>query len=266
VDSILFDVTPRLVIFLFVLAGLWLSFELGFAVGKRRRQRHSDEEKNLGPMVTGVLGLLAFILALSFSVATSRFDQRKQNVLLDANAISTAYLRALLVDNAQGERIRALLKEYTELRAHFADNRHPDTLPGRVQDIQVALWKEVMALNKVTPGPTTAFLASALNEVFDLHEKRINDAVYNRFGLRVWTVIMSIALLGMLMLGIQGGLSGNKSLVGLLPFALALTAMVYLIADLDSPQQGVFTVSQQPMVDTLESIKAFELALRDAPN
>lgn len=257
-DSSLFDVASRSVMFFVILAGFLLSFELGFAIGKWRRVKHRDEEKNVGPMVAGVLGLLAFVLAMSFSMAASRHDQRKQNVLSDANAISTAYLRAYLVDEAQGSKIRDMLEEYTELRAHFTDYEEQSVLLNKVQAIQVDIWKEVIALSKTSPGAQSASLGAALNEVFDLHEKRINDAVYNRFEASVWIIIISIVMLGMLMLGVQGGLNGKKGMVGLIPFALALAAMVSLIVDLDRPQSGMFIVSQQPMLDTLESIRNFE--------
>lgn len=257
-DSTLFDVSSRVVLFVVVLVGFLLSYEAGFAIGKWRRSKHKDTEKNVGPMVTGVLGLLAFVLAISFSLAAGRYDQRKQNVLSDANAISTAYLRAYLVDQAQGTRIRDSLKEYTELRAHFMDYEDQEALLDKLQSIQTAIWKEVIVLNKTTPGAPVTSLTTAINEVFDLHEKRINDAIYNRFRPTVWVIVLSVVVLGMLMLGVQGGLNGRKGMVALVPFALALTAMVSLIADMDSPQSGMFVVSQRPMLDTLKTIRDLE--------
>lgn len=260
-DSILFNAVPRSILFFVSLAGALVSFELGFAIGKRRQSRNSDEEKNVSPMVAGVLGLVAFILALTFSLAVNRFDQRRQNVLSDANAISTAYLRAYLVADPQGARIRQLLDEYTDLRAHFLDVGGARTLQDKVQALQSDIWKQVIALSRASPGPSTASLAAMLNEVFDLHEKRVNDAIYSRFGSNVWIVLISIVLLGMLMLGVQNGLTGKKSLIGLFPFAFALSAMITLIADLDHPQAGMFVVSQQPMLDTLASIRSFDSSL-----
>jgi hypothetical protein len=259
VDSTLLDVTPRSVIFIIVFAGSLLSFELGFAIGKRRR--HRDEEKNLGPMVTGVLGLVAFILALTYSMAVNRHDQRKQNVLSDANAISTAYLRATLAANPEGARIRGLLVRYTNQRAHFMEYENLHDLLNETQAIQMEIWKQVLALNDKSPGPATVSLASALTQVFDMHEKRIHDGIYNRLETNVWVVVISIVLLGMLMLGVQSGFNRRQSLVGLVPFALALAAVVALIADMDNPQAGMFIVSQQPMLDTLQTIRSYEATI-----
>ena len=40
-----------------------------------------------------MLGLLAFILAFTFGAATSRFDDKKQLLLDEVNAIGTTFLR-----------------------------------------------------------------------------------------------------------------------------------------------------------------------------
>ena len=66
-------------------------------------------------MVGAMLGLLAFILAFTFGLVAARFDTRRQVLLDEANAIGTTYLRAGMLPE-QGEKIRALLRDYVSVR------------------------------------------------------------------------------------------------------------------------------------------------------
>lgn len=48
-----------------------------------------------------MLGLLAFVLALTLSYSTARFSERRQATLNEANAIGTAFLRASAIGSPQ---------------------------------------------------------------------------------------------------------------------------------------------------------------------
>ena len=65
-------------------AGAVLVIELGYRLGA-------------GTMVGSLFALLAFMLAFTFGMATSRFDARRQLVVEEANAVTTAFLRADLL-------------------------------------------------------------------------------------------------------------------------------------------------------------------------
>src|SRR5512138_487946 len=94
-----------------------LSVEVGCRVAKYRRQRHQNEtEAPAAPIVAATLGLLAFILAFTFGMAASRFEERRQAVLAEANAISTTYLRAAMLPQPMAADSRNLLQEYVDVR------------------------------------------------------------------------------------------------------------------------------------------------------
>src|ERR1044072_407818 len=110
------DALPLWALFIFILLIVLLSVEFGYRLGKYRRSRHETEkEAPLGTMVGATLGLLAFILAFTFGLAASRFDNRRQVLLDEANAIGTTYLRAGMVPES-GEQIRGLLRDYVDAR------------------------------------------------------------------------------------------------------------------------------------------------------
>ena len=66
--------------------------------------------------LTALLGLL---IGFGFSMASSRYDQRKVYEEAEANAIGTEYVRADLLPAADGAKVRDLLKKYTDQRILF---------------------------------------------------------------------------------------------------------------------------------------------------
>ena len=84
----LIDALPLWAIFPITVALALLSVEFGYRFA-RYRQRMSGEEKEaaVGGMVGATLGLFAFMLAFTFGFASSRYQDRRQIVLSEANAI-----------------------------------------------------------------------------------------------------------------------------------------------------------------------------------
>ena len=87
---------PRLPLVVFVLtfALVWTSSWIGAAVLRRRRPLAENRREDFNVMVAATLTLLGLIIGFSFSMAISRYDQRKNLEEEEANAIGTEYLRA----------------------------------------------------------------------------------------------------------------------------------------------------------------------------
>ena len=83
--------------------------------------------EGVGVLVAGLLGLLAFVLALTLSFASDRFSERRTGALAEVNAIGTAWLRAKAIGQPRGDEIARLLEQYTALRIDF----HRATFPVR---------------------------------------------------------------------------------------------------------------------------------------
>jgi hypothetical protein len=101
-----------IVALLVILAGIMLlPCEIGYPFGKKGRTRSEIEAPAfLGSMVGGPLGMLAFVLAFTFSIASSHHDLRKARVLEKSNAIGTAYLRADLLTPLYGDALKRELR------------------------------------------------------------------------------------------------------------------------------------------------------------
>ena len=101
---------------------LWLSARIGAAF-RKRQALDDDLRHDLDVVVAANLTLLGLIIGFSFSMATSRYDQRKNYEEAEANAIGTEYVRADLLPAADAARVRALLSDYLDQRVLFYQNR-----------------------------------------------------------------------------------------------------------------------------------------------
>ena len=88
----------------------WLSAWLADAFRSRMRPLKELEREDYGIVLTASLTLLGLIIAFSFSMAVSRYDQRKNYEEAEANAIGTEYVRADLLPAAEAARVRELLR------------------------------------------------------------------------------------------------------------------------------------------------------------
>lgn len=141
-NNALIDALPLWGLFIAILGVVLISVECGYRLGKfRLSRREQEKEAPVGTMVGATLGLLAFILAFTFGLASSRFDNRRQLLLDEANALGTTYLRAGMLPE-WGEEVRRLLRDYIGHRLDAV--RSGDVTEGirRSENIQQQVWTE----------------------------------------------------------------------------------------------------------------------------
>jgi hypothetical protein len=245
-----FDNLPTLVIFVGIALLILLFNEAGLYIGGRARKRYdSDAIVSQGPLVGGLLGMLAFVLAFTFSMAASHHDQRRKNVLQEANVIGTANLRADLLPAQQKQVVKRLLREYLDVRLRgVKDDAFLAAAIERSIEIHQLLWVQVLSANK-KPSLTNALVTQSINDVIDMHQKRINDGLYTRIPGSIWVALFVISAFTMVALGVQIGLTGAPRLVAIVPLSLAFAVLATLVVDLDRPQSGLIKVGQEAMED-----------------
>lgn len=245
------EAMPIAGVYLCIASLILVSCETGFFIGRRHHRTHQDKEAptSIGPIVGGLLGMLAFVLAFSFSMASSQHGARKQNVLIEANKIGSAYLLADLIDARNGAEIKRLLREYVDIRLQVA--LHGDDLQSAIRkslEIHDLLWTQVLSA-AVEDRSSVMSLAAAVNDVIDMHEQRVADALRARIPGGIWIGLMLITILAMGTIGLQVGLTGKRRLVAIFPLSLAFAVLATLVVDLNRPQGGFITVGQQAMID-----------------
>jgi hypothetical protein len=249
------DALPLWGLFVVILLVVLLSVECGYRLGKYRRSRHEQEkEVPLGTMVGATLGLLAFILAFTFGLAAARFDTRRQLLLDEANAIGTTYLRAGILPERR-EEIRALLRDYVSTRLEAVRSGNIAERIRRSENIQHQLWTHAVVIGEKNPNSIVVGLfVQSLNEVIDLHAKRLQAGLRNRIPGAIWVGLFAVAALSLAAMGYQAGLVGTRRSLAVFAVAFTFSVVIELIADLDRPQEGLLKVSQHALLDLQQSM------------
>ena len=103
-----------LLVFVISFIALWLSAWVGWSFRRRQGTLDGEMREDFGFILAATLTLLGLIIGFSFSMATSRYDQRKNYEEAEANAIGTEYVRADLLPPANAATVRTLLRKYLD--------------------------------------------------------------------------------------------------------------------------------------------------------
>jgi hypothetical protein len=253
------DALPLWGLFLAIVALVLAAIEGGHRLGTyRHRQPGREKEAPVGAMVGAMLGLLAFMLAFTFGMAASRFDTRKQLVLDEANAIGTTYLRTAMLPEERDD-IRALLRSYVDARLEAVRSDRVAEAILRSEGIQGQLWSAATRVGLHHPESIVVGLfVQSLNELIDIHAKRVTAGLRNRIPGAIWLALLTIATLSLGAMGYHIGLVGTSRSLAIIVVAVSFSAVIALIADLDRPQEGTLTVSQQALIDLQQSMNRSE--------
>jgi hypothetical protein len=178
---------PRLV-FVLSLVVLWLSANLGAFIGQRLLPLKEEEREDFGLVQAAILTLLGLLIGFTFSMAVSRYDQRKNYEEAEANAIGTEYVRADLLPATDAARVRDLLKNYLDQRVLFyeiRDERQLERVNASTAQLQTELWSTVQARAAALPTPVVALAVSGMNDVLN-SQGYTQAAWWNRIPVAAW--------------------------------------------------------------------------------
>lgn len=252
----LLDVLLLWTIFPITIAITLGSIEAGYRLAQRRRRLNPDEKEGpVGSMAGATLGLLAFMLAFTFGMAASRFENRRQMMLSEANAIGTTYLRAKMLAEPMRADAQNLLREYVDVRIEGAQ---PDKFQQAVvksEQLHHRLWAVAAAQAEKERTVLTSLFIQSLNEVIDLHAMRLMAVTGSRVPSVIWVVLYLLAIIAMAMMGYHAGLTNSKRSIATIALVIGFSAVLYLIVDLDRPGEGTLKTSQQTMIDLRKSMQ-----------
>jgi hypothetical protein len=229
-------------IFVLSFLALWLSTQIGASVEKVRPLAE-EERPDLDVVKNTALTLAALLIGFTFSMAVSRYDQRKKCEADEANAIGTEYVRAGLLPSADSGKVRECLKKYLDQRVLYYDTHDESRLrqihseTGKLQD---QMWSAVQSLT-VPSTPVVALAVIGMNEVLN-SEGYTQAAWWNRIPIEAWSMMAAIAVGCSLLTGYGARRKGSILFV-VLPLITSIA--FFLIADIDSPRGGVVRVRPQ---------------------
>src|SRR5258706_3181467 len=108
-----------LLIFVISFMTLWVAALLGRYVLRRQRMPNKEMRDDFSIILTATLTLLGLIIGFSFSMATERYDMRRNFEEAEANAIGTEFVRVELLPTDDASKLQGLLRSYLEQRIAF---------------------------------------------------------------------------------------------------------------------------------------------------
>ena len=238
---------------------LWLSATSGAAFFRRRRSLGEDARDDYNVVLAATLTLLGLIIGFSFSMAVSRYDERKTFEEGEANAIGTEYLRADLLPAADRARVRALLRSYVDQRVLFyvtRDRQQLRQIGAQTSQLQADLWSAVRASGAAQPNPVVALAVAGMNDV--LNSQGYTQAAWdNRIPVSAWALMGAIAIFSNILLGYGARkLAAGSFLLMVLPLVVSIS--FFLVADIDSPRAGMIRVTAPNLTGLAEALRADE--------
>jgi hypothetical protein len=246
-----------LLVFLVSFFLLWLSARSGASFLRRQRKLEEATREDFSIILAATLTLLGLIIGFSFSMAISRYDQRKNYEEAEANAIGTEYVRADLLPAADAAKVRALLRNYLDQRVLFYTTRDAQQIRqinSRTAQLQTDLWSAVLAPAAAQPTPMVALAAWGMNDVLN-SQGYTQAAWWNRIPIAAWVLMAAIAICCNVLVG-YGTRTFKAEGILLLILPLVVSISFFLIADIDSPRAGVIRVHPQNLESLVESLHA----------
>ncbi len=251
--------TNLLLYWLLLFAVLAVSAEFGFRIGRMRFIKETDatkeaERAGISTITASMFGLLAFTLGLTISFAQNRFEVRRDLVVLEANTIGTAWLRARLVGGPEGSAIASLIEDYTKVRRDFTTTEQEADVPAllaRTSESQSRMWQLATDLARRAPTPITASLITALNDMFDASLSQRFTFASRLPMVFAWALMLGAVLAA----GAMGYLLGTTGFRQMLLSGLSLlmwAGAVVLIADINRARLGSIRADAAPLIWTLE--------------
>ena len=248
-----------LLLLVVVYASLVATSEVGFRVGLRFKARVDEAARQLqGAVQAASLGLLALLLGFSFSLVASRYDSRRRVVVREANAISSAYLRAQLLPEPQRSESQDLLRHYIgeRMRAYDFGTAAAAVATTRSRELQDALWTRAISAARDERG-VSVFATSvlhSLNEVIDSSEAAVT-AFENKIPPSILRLLLAVAAIAAAITGYCDGVSGRRVMLALAIQPLLVALVIATIADMDQPFRGRVRMSQSALIRASASMR-----------
>ena len=218
-----------------------------------RQQKDAANMAGLTTVEGAVFALIGLLLAFTISGALLRFDERRQLVVQEANAASTAYDRIGLFEGDVGRNLQIKLKDYVEARIDLYRMPHDFSLwrrselfspeqQGKTVDLKNKVWDAtVAACPQASFRPACAQALPALTSLFEVARLRLGASEKHPPQI-VYVMLFGLGLGGSLLAGFGMAAAAARSWIHMLIFAATLTVTLYAVTDMEYPRLGLIRI------------------------
>jgi hypothetical protein len=236
-------------------AAFWCSAAIGGRLRKKPQSVKEDCHDDFVFVLGGTLTLLGLIIGFTFSMAVSRYEQRKNYEEQEANAIGSEYVRADLLPGADASKLRALLKSYLHQRIlsyQARDRQQLREINARTARLDGDMWSAVAVPGTQQQSALMALAVAGMNDVLN-SQGYTQAAWWNRIPSAAWALLLLISTFCNLLIGY---VAQGRSAFLLLILPIALSISLFLIADIDSPRGGIIRIQPQNLESLAESLQS----------
>jgi len=245
----------ELLVALGLIAGVVATHEIGFWLGSLTRSADESFDRQVALVRTSTAALVAFLIGFAFSGAASRFIDRLDLIVKEANALGTAYLRADTIAEPQRGELKAALKEYTADRVTLLSRDRRDQIEpllAKVRGLHERMWKSSIKGTQDN-APLMAVVLPPINEVIDLHSTHLVMA-RRHLPIPIMALLLGAAAISVGMIGFGNGRIGRRFPVLDSVYGAVLAVALWMTIDLDYPGIGFIGVSNLTVVETLAAM------------
>lgn len=238
----LFYESPSWVVALLLFFGMitihWVGYKFRISEVKKTNISSND---GINAITTSLLGLLALLLSFTFNMAASRYDNRRNIIIEESNAIRTVVTRADLYPENVKKQLKSHLNDYLNCRIKYykavIDSAEIDRSKKELLVIFAEIWNQITVdsqnpLNSIRSQQ----MIPALNDMINIADKR--DAIKNAtVPNAIWKILFTIILFASFTVG-YSNIGKQKNHILALVFSLSVVFAVYLILNLDRPRRG----------------------------
>ena len=236
---------PPVVATLLLFLGMLIMLETGRRLGiGRRRQETESDRSNLGTIESALFAVFGLLMALTFTGATSRFNEKRMLIAQEVNAVQTAYLRLELLPREQKLALQELFRQYLDSRLE-SYRKMPDTRAAAAEmanseKLQRQIWETAIPATELPGAHRDAgkLLLPALNNMIDMTTVRTMSLQIHPPTI-VYVLLFAVALMCALLAGYRMATASHRSWLHILGFAVITVVVVYVILDLDYLREGL---------------------------
>lgn len=241
---------------LLLVAGALAAGEFGFRLGRWYGPRDGAFSKQLDLISGAAFALVAFLVGFNFSGAASRYVDRLDLVVKEANALGTAHLRADALEQPMRGELKVALRSYAASRLDLINNRDRAAMPGLLANVgpqQGRFWAIAV---KGTAGNADLMdvVLSPLNDVIDLHTTHLS-AARRHIPVVITIALITSAAMALALAAFGNGQIGRRFPVLNFVYGFILASALWMTLDLDHPDSGLIRINSQPLIDAVESMK-----------
>jgi hypothetical protein len=252
-----FDQIPLWIVLLGSVISMVVFIEIGIKLASNIKGKPVKAQTAQVRAIMGAsLGLLGFMLAFGFSMAQRHYEVRTQSFMLEVSAISSAYRGADLLGDTARPVARNLLQQFVEIRLEMMEVNIDAGMTKVIELLRKSerLHNELWSLAETSMenpenSQSTGIFSQSILAMINAQDARLQATLFNRISPVIWVALYIMALLSMIVMGFQAGLTGARSGIATWTLAVTFSLVMALVMDLDRPNQTLFSIDQQLMVE-----------------